>query len=162
MTVARIGKRARPFGLLLTAYDHHQPPSTHINTAHIYVANIHLVRDCLRGLGWFRLPDPGTSPVELEHPSCPRLRFSSALPELAALCPCLFTTQWNIQAPEGRFLRDRPLPPYSRRANGSKFTAAASHSHSALPEESPPPPRPGLQARRSAAAHPAPTAPTHG
>src|SRR6185437_10731724 len=73
MAGRRVGESARRFALASTLHHHHQFLRTDIDTA--YVA---LVQGILQALGWFRLPDPESSPVELAYAGL-GLRFSSAL-----------------------------------------------------------------------------------
>jgi len=123
MSASRVGKIARPFSPAAPLYPHHQFFGAHIDAAHIGLVQVRLP-----AVRWLRLPDPVSSPVELEHSGlC--LRFSSAwwrrgrgaylkprlscstrasrligLPRNTALLPPCSYYEANIQAPEVGFL----------------------------------------------------------
>jgi hypothetical protein len=109
------------FGFAVAA-DHHDQ----LLGADIQAANIGVVHVVLLGLGWFRLPDPASSPVELVYAGCrandasdsprpwrrgrgaylkPRLPIEDraspliGLPRnMGALCPMPLYHKYNIQA----------------------------------------------------------------
>jgi hypothetical protein len=111
------------FGFAVAA-DHHDQ----LLGADIQAANIGVVHVVLLGLGWFRLPDPASSPVELVYAGCrandasdsprpwrrgrgaylkPRLPIEDraspliGLPRnMGALCPMPLYHKYNIQAAE--------------------------------------------------------------
>src|SRR5260370_38823274 len=60
-----IGKRQAGLGLAGGPPYHNQ-----FSGANVEAANIGVVHVILLGLGWFRLPDPGSSPVELVYAGC--------------------------------------------------------------------------------------------
>src|ERR1019366_583695 len=123
-----VGKRATGFGFAVAA-DHHNQ----FFGADVQATNIGVVHAFLLGLGWFRLPDPASSPVELVYAGCrandasdsprpwrrgrgaylkPRLPMQDrasrliGLPRnMGALCPMPLYHKSNIQAPEVCFLR---------------------------------------------------------